>query len=137
MVYSRGKYNNLLKFHLFDTVSNIVEDYKYLGVNLKSNLNEGSDMKQCVHSFKLSFGFLFRKINEVDVTTFYQLFLSYCTSFYGAKFCYERDWFKKDFKKVFVFYHAAFKKFLGFNKYISNHFVCNILNCFTFEHSIS
>ena len=95
MVFSRGKYSNLLKFYLADTVLNIVEDYKYLGVNLKSNLNEGSDMERCVNSFNKSFGFLFRKFNEVDVTTFYQLFLSYCTSFYEAEIWYERDRFKK------------------------------------------
>ena len=34
-------------------------------------------------------------------------------------------------------YHAALKKNLGFIKYISNHFVCDILICFTFEHFIS
>ena len=132
MVFSTGKYSNLLKFYLADTVLNIVEDYKYLGVNLKSNLNEGSDMERCVNSFDKSFGFLFRKFNEVDVTTFYQLFLSYCTSFYGAEIWYERDRFKKDFKKISVSYHAALR-----NKYISNHFVWYISNCFTFEHFIS
>ena len=137
MVFSREKYSNLLKFYLADTVLNIVEDYKYLGVNLKNNLNEWSDMERCVNSFNKSFGFLFRKFNEVDVTTFYQLFLSYCTSFYGAEIWYERDRFKKYFKKISVSYHAALKKILGFNKYISNHFVCDILNCFTFEYFIS
>ena len=44
--FPRGKYSNLLIFYLADAVLNILEDYKYLGVNLKSNLNEGSDMEQ-------------------------------------------------------------------------------------------
>ena len=35
-------------------------------------------------------------------TTFYQLFLSYCTSFYGAEIWYEKDRFKKDFKDICV-----------------------------------
>ena len=34
-------------------------------------------------------------------------------------------------------YHAALKKILGFNKYISKHFVCDILKYFIFEHFTS
>ena len=59
-------------------------------------------MERCVNSFNKWFVFLFKKFNEVDVTTFYQLFFSYCTSFYGAEIWYESDKFKKDFKKISV-----------------------------------
>ena len=59
---------------------NRVSNFKYLGCILTDDLCDGADMS----AFNKSFGILFRKFCALDVEPFFNLFQSFCTSFYGA-----------------------------------------------------
>ena len=114
-----------------------VNNFKYLGCLLKSDLYEDFDIDRCKLSFKRSFGFLFRKFYSANLEVFYSLFNSFCSSFYASELRVNRAKCSRNFKDLSIVYHSAFKKMLGFPKFYSNHFTCKVLNAFTFEHFIN
>ena len=61
-------------------------------------------------AFNKSFGILFRKFYALNVEPFFNLFQSFCTSFYGANLWVNRKKFLNVFKNLSVSYHIALKK---------------------------
>ena len=114
-----------------------VSNFKYLGCILTDDLCGGADTERAMSAFNKSFGILFRKFYALDVEPFYNLFQSFCTSFYGADLWVNRKKSFNVFKKLSVSYHIALKKIVGCPKYFSNHLVCNFLSTRTFEHFIN
>ena len=140
MVFRKTKdiLNENINFTCNENALKIVDSFKYLGFVLTTDLSVELDMDKCNVSFNKSFGFLFRKFCSVNVDVFYSLFRSYCTSFYGCELWTNRKrTSKNNFKQMYVGFHIALKKILGLPKFNSNHIVCEILSCFTFEHFIN
>ena len=66
---------------------------------------------RAMSAFNKSFGILFRKFYALDVEPFYNLFQSFCTSFYGADLWVNRKKSLNVFKKLSVSYHIpSFKE---------------------------
>ena len=130
---------NNLSFYLSGSKLENVNSFKYLGCILNFDLDDSLDIFQRLSSFNKSFGFLFRKFYSVNLEILYSLFLSFCSSFYGAELWCFRDGSKcrEAFKKMSVSYHCALKKILGVPKFYSNHIVCSVLSALTFKHLIN
>ena len=56
---------------------------------------------------------------------------------YGAELWFLRRHCKTTFKHFSVSYHDALKKIANIPRFYNNHFVCDILNVFTFNHCIN
>ena len=138
MTFSRrsGRRNREIKLFVNDNILQVVHDFNYLGCVLTSRLYNGLDIDRCNLPFKRSFGFLFRKLHSVHIDVFYSLFNSFCSSFYASELWVDRNKYSHSFKDLSMGYHFALKKILGFPKFYSNHFTCDILNTFTFENFI-
>ena len=95
------------------------------------------DIERCNLSFKRSFGFLFRKFHSVHIDVFYSLFNSFYSSFYASELWVCRNKCSRSIKDLSIGYHFALKKILGFPKFYSNHFTCDIFNAFTLENFIN
>ncbi len=67
------------QFYVANTILNIVDHYKYLGIVLTENLCNVQDIERCTQAFNKSFAMLFRKFNSLSSEVVYQLFLSYCS----------------------------------------------------------
>ena len=68
---------------------------------------------------------------------FLHLFNSFCSSLYGCELWIDRKECARALKEFSVSYHAVLKKILNVPWYFSNHYVCNTLSHFTFEHFIN
>lgn len=134
----RVKYvSGCLKFYYRDFLLKVVDEVKYLGCILSSNLQDDLDIDRSKLSFNRTFGFLFRKFNSVSPDVFYSLFKSYCTDFYGSALWIDRKKCSNNFKNLAISYHCSLKKILNLPKFYSNHFVCDIFNTLTFHHFIN
>ena len=114
-----------------------VASFKYLGCVLKWDLDDSDDILKCLSAFNRSFGFLYRKFYSVNIEILFSLFLSFCSSFYGAELWFYRSKCKEAFNKMAVSYHCALKKILGVPKFYSNHLTCSVLGAFTFNHFVN
>ena len=139
MIFNKNinRVNKEVNIFYKDSRLDVVNNFKYLGCLLKSDLCEDFDIYRCKLSFKSSFGFLFRKFYSVNLEVFYSLFNLFCSSFYGSELWVNRAKCSRNFKDLSIAYHSAFKKMFSFPKFYSNHFTCNVLNAFTFEHFIN
>ena len=142
MTFSKrsGRGSREIKLFLNDNVLHVVllvHDFNYLGCVLTSRLYDGLDIDRCNLSFKRSFGFFFRKFHNVHIDVVYSLFNSFRSSFYASELWVARNKCSRSFKDFSIGYHFALKKILGFPKFYSNHFTCNILNALTFENFIN
>ena len=84
--------------------------FKYLGCVLKWDLDDSDDILKCLSAFNRSFVFLYRKFYSVNIEILFSLFLSFCSSFYGAELWFYRSKCKEAFNKMAVSYHCALKK---------------------------
>ena len=108
----------------------------YIGCILNFDLDDSLDILQRLSSLNKSFGLLFRKFYSVNLEILYSLFLSFCSSFYGAElWCLLKC--REAFKKMSVSYHCALKKILGVPKFYSNPLVCSVSSALTFKHLIN
>ena len=127
-----------LSFYLISSKLENINCFKYLGCILKFDFDDSLDILQRLSSFNKSFGVLSRKFHSVNSKILYSLFLSFCSSFYGAELWCFRDGskFREAFKKMSVD-HCALNKILGVPKFYSNHLVCSVLSAVTFQHLVN
>ena len=134
---SRVSISSNLKFSVVGESVEILNEFKYLGSILHSNLNEKSDIARVKDSFCKSVGMFFRKFHSVKLEIKLKLLQTLCMTFYGSEVWLSRKGCSTVIRQFSVAYHAALKKLLGLPKYISNHYVCSILDLFTFEHFLN
>ena len=132
MIVNRKKNVSDISFSFNGRVLSRVFKYKYLGCILSTDLSDKEDIERSFKSFNKSFGCILRKLNSVDTQILYSLFNTSCVSFYGVEM-WNRFYSTKYYRKISVSYHASLKKILKVPRFYSNHFVCSILNAFTFE----
>ena len=91
-----------------DSRLDVVNNFKYLGCLLKSDLCEDFDIDRCKLSFKRSFEFLFRKFYYANLEVFNYLFNSFCSYFYASELWVNRVKCSRNFKDLSIAYHSAF-----------------------------
>ena len=96
-----------LKFYFKGHELTVVNNFKYLGCVLTSDLNDSFDIDRCSLSFTKSFGFLFRKFKSINIDIFLMLFHSYCTSFCGSELWISRKKASRNFKQLGFLYHKS------------------------------
>jgi len=128
---------NNIKFTLYGTCVEIVEDFSYLGCILNCNLLEKSDLERILKSFNKSVGSFIRKFSNVDIAIKLRLFDTLCMSMYGLELFINNKNSGDTLKKLGIAYHYALKRLLGLPKFYSNHYTCSILAKFTFTHMMN
>ena len=128
--------SNLL-FTINGIAIEIVSEYKYLGCILKNNLCEIPDLDRILKSFNKSVGMFVRKFGNIDFQIKLQLFESLCMSFYGIELFMKKKNATAALRKLGVAYHYGLKRLLGFPKYESNHYTCEVLHKLTFNHFLN
>ena len=136
MIFNRKKNLSDISFLFNGRVLSKVLKYKYLGCILSTDLTDEEDIERSFKSFNKSFGCILRKFNSVDTEILYSLFNTYCVLFYGVEMC-NRFYSTKYYRKINVSYHASLKNILKVPRFYSNHFVCCVLNAFTFENLLN
>ena len=126
-------YANELAFEYNGESIETADHYKYLGVNIQSDLSEKSDIQRVTASFNKSVGMFLRSFGSCDIAVKWNLFNHLCTSFYGAQLWVRRRGNVALLKQLAISYHFALKKVLGFPKWASNHFICSMLRCLNFR----
>ena len=58
-------------------------------------------------------------------------------NFYGLESLNNESCYARKKRLISVSYHRALKRILGLPSYFSNHYVCNLLETFTFKHFIN
>ena len=81
---------NKLTFEYNGESIGIADPYKYLGVNIQSDLSEKSDIQRVTASFNKSVGMFLRSFGSCDIAVKWNLFNHLCTSFYGAQLWVKR-----------------------------------------------
>ena len=114
-----------------------VKSYKYLGVMIANDGSCDEDILRCEKSFLRQFHFIYRKFNFLNKNVFFHLFDIHCLSFYGSELWLINKNRASTFKAISVSFHNAIKKIFGIPRQESNHYICNGLNVYTFEHLIN
>ena len=117
-----------------NTPLEIVNHYKYLGIEISDDCKINLDIKRCSKAFLGQFYSMYRKFNDIqlDLKTF--LFNSYCTSFYGFELWNSRSGSATEYHNLEVTYHKTIKKMLRVSYRESNHYVCSITGLPIFRH---
>ncbi|MCP3883797.1 MAG: hypothetical protein GY701_36125, partial [Sulfitobacter sp.] len=78
------KSNNLLQFVLNGNTLSFTNEHKYLGVYLRDDCMDGSDIQQQVRSIYARGNIIIAKFSNCDINIKIRLFKTFCNSFYGA-----------------------------------------------------
>lgn len=124
-------------FTVQGSVIETVPEFKYLGVMLSCDLRNSKDIKRAHSAFNRNLGVLLRQFHSVDFEIKLKLFDSFCKPLYGLDIWFDRKYVKTLLKQLGVSYHLGLKKLSGYPRYFSNHYVCEQLNCSTFEHFLN
>ena len=111
-----------------------VSEYKYLGIILSSCGSIVGDIKRAQGVFNRKVGGFIRQFCCVEFGVKMKLFNTICLPIYGSGLWINRNKSRVALKNIGVSYHLALKKLAGCPKYYSNHYTCNLLHSFTFEH---
>lgn len=108
----------------------IVDDKKYLGVILSSNLQDDTDIRRIVSAIYCKGNTLIRKFSHCSKDVKAKLFDTYCSSFYCLQlWC---SYTQENLRKVQTAYNAIFRRFFNYeyDDSMSARFIeCN-LDCF-------
>ena len=108
--------------------------YKYLGIMLKDDLSNGSDVERVMSNFLTQFNALYHKFNFASQNVLNFLFKTYSSSFYGIELWYNDRNRLKNMHKISVAYHKAIKRVVNLNTWDSNHIACEIIGVNLFQH---
>jgi hypothetical protein len=114
-----------------------VNEYNYLGFIVNSDMTCNDDVILKRNKFYSSFNILLRKFHFLDINAFMVLFHAHCLQFYGSELWLEESFKKSNMKKFAIGFHKSLKKIVKLPYYVSNHFVCDLLGLFTFEHYLN
>jgi hypothetical protein len=131
------KYLDVPDFILKGNKLNIVDEYKYLGIILTSDLCNKEDIKRCETSFLKQFYCIFRKFHFVDHKMFSFLFKSHCGSMYGCELWDNTIHSANEYKSFAVNYHKSIKKFMKVPWRYGNHDICEEAGLPVFNHYVN
>lgn len=114
-----------------------VDEVKYLGMILKNNCSNASDIDRCRKKFLMDFGYLLRKFYFIDSHILVSLLHSFCLGWYGAELWTSSSGCSAALRQFSVAYHNAIKKIIGVTTRSSNHVACNHVNMPTFKHLLN
>ena len=139
MVFRRNKRKLITSCSLKICDNNLekVENIKYLGFTLNSNLRNNDDICRARRKFYSDFNSLIRKFNFASDNVKIFLFKQFCTQFYGGDLWFYNKGANYEIKQFAVGYHKAIKKLLGLSTHESNHFACQEATLLTFEHLLN
>ena len=133
-----SKRNILTEVKLAGDTLEIVENYRYLGYQINSQLLDGSDVKQRHCDFNSRFNSVFRNFKSVSIETFLFLFNSYCLPDYGLNLWHFNNILKKQpFKCFETGFSNALKKISGAPVYASFHLTADKCNQLLLKHRVS
>ena len=78
------KVNNGFQFELSGNTLSYTNEHKYLGVYIRNDCMDGSDIQQQVRSIYARGNIIIAKFSNCDVNVKTRLFKTFCNSFYGA-----------------------------------------------------
>ncbi len=87
-----------------------VNECKYLGIIVKDNMSNDSDIKKSSFMFMKQFSPMYSKLNYVNTYMLKFLFKSYFTSFYDAELWFDKMNAKKEFNRGAIAYHKSIKR---------------------------
>ena len=115
----------------------LVNQFKYLGVILNNNLNNGEDIKRALRKFYCEFNTILRKFNFAESNVKLHLFRHYCLQIYGSDLWFNNVRAIGHLNHFAVGYHKAIKKILGLSTHESNHYACQEARLLTFKHLLN
>ena len=132
------KRNILTEVKLGNYILEIVENYKYLGFLINSQLLDSLDIKQRHCDFNCRFNSVFRNFKHVSVETFLFLFNSYCLPDYGLNLWDFKSIFNKQpFKCFDTGFSNALKKIVGAPIHASSHITAEKCSHMLLKHYVS
>ena len=139
MIFERpAKRDQRKDLQLGNDTLEVVENYKYLGHNVNSQLLDIPDVKQRLNDFNSKFNSVFRNFKNVSVQTFLFLFSSYCQPEYGLSLWNTDVIFSKQIFKCFeTTFSNALKRILGVPVYSSSHIAAEMCNNLLLKHHIA
>ena len=137
MLFTHEKKVRFSSIYLKNQELQFVEKFKYLGVIISSNLNNGQDMEHNNTVFLRQFWSLYRRFYFADSFVLGFLFNYHCSSYYGSFTWYDKLNCKGKFHSLAVAYHKTVKKILGLPWSTRNHVACHELKLPTFKHLIN
>ena len=114
-----------------------LNEFKYLGFMLRSDLSNVDDIQRAVRKFYCDFNSILRKFSFADVKVKLYLFKYYCLQLYGVDLWLKDRGSTNAFGNFAVAYHKAIKKILGLSTHESNHYACQEAELFIFKHLIN
>ena len=119
------KIYNMPKFYLSGNVLEFVDEFKYLGHMVCSDLNDDCDIKRQYQSICRKVNMLKRKFYKCSIDVKIQLFQSYCMNVYCVSLWSTHH--VASLKRMQVMYNNAFRIIMGYeyNCSASNMFVSN------------
>ena len=117
---------NIPDFMLNGEVINVVDEFKYLGHILLSNMKDDKDIERQRKSLYMQGNSLLRKFYMCSIEVKIELFRSYCSSMYTSHL-----WTKYSLtaiRKIYIAYHNSLKLLLGVPKRSETSPLCANLN---------
>ena len=102
----------------------IVNECKYLGTIITSDLLLSKDIERCTTSFLKQYHAIFRRFHFTHWHVLKYLFESHCMAFYGSEMWFNLKGSTKQFHDLEIYYHKAIKRMLNLPKTESNHYAC-------------
>lgn len=104
-----------------------VDQFKYLGHMLTSNLRDSVDIRRVKRLLYYNVNTLRARLGGANREILIKLFKAYCTNMYGCELWdVHRD--KKVFHELCVAYHSCIKRLVGIPIWTRNHPLCMALN---------
>ena len=105
------KVNNGFQFELSGNTLSYTNEHKYLGVYIRNDCMDGSDIQQQVRSIYARGNIIIAKFSNCDVNVKTRLFKTFCNSFYGANIW--TRFYTYQIKKLYSAYNRIFRKFFN------------------------
>ena len=137
MIFENRRAVTDFELYLGNNKLEVVQQYTYLGIVLKSNLKNDADIARCTKSFLKQFNCMYRRFYYVNLAGKLFLFRTYCMSFYGCETWYNTYGCSAQLKELAISYHKAIKRLHGIPYRTSNHDICDESNLLTFKHYLS
>ena len=134
--YKKSKLNDFTFFIDGAAIKN-VDQAKYLGFSIQSNLTIAPDIDRVMKHFNKQFFGFYVNFKFAHFSTLAFLFRTFCFSLYGAELWYDRRGAMGALRSLATAFHGGIKRILKMGKRASSHYACNLLNMLTFDHLIN